>query len=59
MSHTTPNTDLDDITVEQVQDDGTVVLRMPSGYEVQLAVPAAMVPYYRRLVPAREGVVPV
>lgn len=47
--------DIDDLTIELVDDDGTVVVRMPSGHRFHLAVPASMVPYYRRLVPDPRG----
>lgn len=51
MSLPTHTHDIDDLTIEHVDDDGTVVVRMPSGHRFRLAVPTSMVPYYRRLVP--------
>lgn len=51
MSLPAQSHDIDDLMIEHVDDDGTVVIRMPSGHRFRLAVPTAMVPYYRRLVP--------
>jgi hypothetical protein len=42
--------DLSDLFVESVADDGHVVLRMPGGRGVAFTISAEMVPYYRRLI---------
>lgn len=47
-----PATDIPDMAVESVDEDGTVVFRFSSGLTMQFVISSEMVPYYRRLVDA-------
>ncbi|HET6612303.1 MAG TPA: hypothetical protein VFG83_09950 [Kofleriaceae bacterium] len=44
-----------ELRFESVSDDGSAILRCPGGSTFELSIPAEMVRYYRRLVPAAHG----
>lgn len=49
-----PATDMADMAVESVDEDGTVVFRFGNGFTMQFVISAEMVPYYRRLAEAGQ-----
>lgn len=45
---------LEDLRIEEVEDGGSLVLRLPGGSFLALNVHEELVPYYRRLIGAPE-----
>lgn len=45
---------LPDLAIESVSDEGTVVLRFPSGRTMRFRISDEMIPYYRRLAEPSE-----
>lgn len=48
------SSDMQDMAVESVDEDGTVVFRLGSGLTMKFVISAEMVPYYRRLAEAAQ-----
>lgn len=48
----TQRTEIGELFVESVGDDGEMIMRLPGGDRFMLHVPTQMVRYYRRLVPS-------